>query len=331
MVGIIANPASGKDIRRIVGQALVVGNREKVNIVKRTLIGLYSEGVKEVCMMPDSFGIGQQSVNDLRISYPEVVQGVQILDMPVFNSPEDTTRATSTLLEMGAQVIITLGGDGTVRDVAKESGSVPLLPISTGTNNVLPVFIEGTVAGLAVGRFIASNPDQRKEIVERQKRIDVYVNGEFRDFALVDLVLTNDLDIGSKAIWDAKKILQISVTRTSMEDIGFSAILANIRTILPENSFGATTIIAQNGNKCAYQVTAPIGPGMIESFCLESYKVIHPGERQRVVDSQPAVIALDGERKMILRESDRVEFELSLDGPYFINAGKALATKQIMN
>ena len=81
LVGIIANPTSGKDIRRLVSQALIIGNREKVNIVKRVLIGLHSVGVREVLIMPDRLGIGSQSVHGLKNRHPEVVDGVKILDM----------------------------------------------------------------------------------------------------------------------------------------------------------------------------------------------------------------------------------------------------------
>ena len=80
-IGIIANPTSGKDIRRLVGQALVVSNREKVNIVKRVLIGAHAVGAREVMIMPDRYGIGNQSVHDLKYRFPEVVGNVSILDM----------------------------------------------------------------------------------------------------------------------------------------------------------------------------------------------------------------------------------------------------------
>ena len=39
-VGIIANPASSKDIRRLVAQGRVVPDWEKVNIVRRAMRGL---------------------------------------------------------------------------------------------------------------------------------------------------------------------------------------------------------------------------------------------------------------------------------------------------
>ena len=53
-VGIIANPAASKDIRRLVAQGRVVPDWEKVNIVRRVLIGLQSTGVTKVLAMPDS-------------------------------------------------------------------------------------------------------------------------------------------------------------------------------------------------------------------------------------------------------------------------------------
>jgi len=39
-VGIIANPASGKDIRRLVALGTVFDNQEKLNIDRRILLGL---------------------------------------------------------------------------------------------------------------------------------------------------------------------------------------------------------------------------------------------------------------------------------------------------
>jgi len=77
LVGIIANPTSGKDIRRWVGQAQIVGNREKVNIVKRVMIGLQSAGVREVCIIPDRSGIGRQSVHDLMLRNPQAIISFQ--------------------------------------------------------------------------------------------------------------------------------------------------------------------------------------------------------------------------------------------------------------
>ena len=46
-VGIIANPASGKDIRRLVAYGTVFDNQKKVNIVRRVLLALTAVGLKK--------------------------------------------------------------------------------------------------------------------------------------------------------------------------------------------------------------------------------------------------------------------------------------------
>ena len=58
IVGIIANPAAGKDIRRLVAQGRVVSNQEKSNILRRVFAGLQSQGVDKVIVMPDMAGLG---------------------------------------------------------------------------------------------------------------------------------------------------------------------------------------------------------------------------------------------------------------------------------
>ena len=45
-IGIIANPASGKDIRRLVSYATTIDNNEKVNICKRIVLAAQGLGVE---------------------------------------------------------------------------------------------------------------------------------------------------------------------------------------------------------------------------------------------------------------------------------------------
>ena len=54
LVGIIANPSASKDIRRLVAQGRVVPDWEKVNILRRVLLGLQAVGIGRVVAMPDS-------------------------------------------------------------------------------------------------------------------------------------------------------------------------------------------------------------------------------------------------------------------------------------
>ena len=53
------------------------------------------------------------------------------------------------MVERDVAAIVVLGGDGTHRVVAAHCGDIPLLALSTGTNNAFPELREATVAGLA--------------------------------------------------------------------------------------------------------------------------------------------------------------------------------------
>ena len=152
LVGIIANPASGRDIRRLVAYGTVFDNNEKMAIVRRVLLGLEAVGITQVAYMPErEFGILPRAINGLTGRQQGSTLHTFPLSMPVLATSTDSTRAARMLAEIGAGCIITLGGDGTNRAVARGCGTVPLVPISTGTNNVFPTFLEGTIAGMAAG------------------------------------------------------------------------------------------------------------------------------------------------------------------------------------
>ena len=70
LVGIIANPASGKDIRRLVAYGSVFDNQEKVRILRRVLIGLAAVGVERICYMQDYFGIVDRALSQVDIKIP---------------------------------------------------------------------------------------------------------------------------------------------------------------------------------------------------------------------------------------------------------------------
>ena len=55
------------------------------------------------------------------------------------------------LLELGVKCIITLGGDGTNRAVAKGCGDTPIIPVSSGTNNVFPSMAPDAVTVITLG------------------------------------------------------------------------------------------------------------------------------------------------------------------------------------
>src|ERR1019366_2404755 len=161
-VGVIANPASGRDIRRLVAGASVFGNADKAGMVFRLLAGLGAAGVGRVLMMPASDGLSTTLRRHLhaRRTTPAVdgaaqVPEVEELPIALHGTARDSAVAVELMRREGVAAIVVLGGDGTHRVVAKACGDVPLCALSTGTNNSFPEMREATVAGLATGLVAA--------------------------------------------------------------------------------------------------------------------------------------------------------------------------------
>jgi len=318
-VGIIANPASGKDIRRLVAHATVVNNHEKVSIVRRLLLSLAAAGVERIEMMPDLFGIGSRALDGLR-DRPDILAATSIIDMVVEGNAEDTLVAAQTLRAGGAGCIVVLGGDGTCRVVSRGCGEVPILAISTGTNNVIPTFVEGTVAGSAAA-FVAQHPEvAREQVAYRHKRLVVHLNGREADQALVEVAVVSAAFVGSRAVWEAGSLRQIWVTRAQPTNIGLSSVIGVLRPVDPWQPEGAAVSIGPDKRR----VKAPLAPGAIVPVGAGEVTRILPGRRNPVAGERPAVLALDGEREIVLGQGDHAEVSLELDGPWLVDISRAL-------
>lgn len=312
-VGIIANPASGTDIRRLVAYGSVFNNQEKVRIVRRILLGLQSAGVKQVFFMPDYYGIVQRALDALNID-----MDISPLAFDAKADQRDSMHAAGMLEKEGAGCIVTLGGDGTNRQVAKGTSHVPILPVSTGTNNVFPYMIEGTIAGLAAG-LIATGKVPRKEGTFISTRFEIVVDGQFTDVAIVDAVVCDDIFIGSRALWKMEKIRQIFLNRCSPVNIGFSSIGGMLRAIAPDDPFSMVLELGQNGQT----VTAPVAPGVFETVSVENVRLMKPGEEVALVCS-PCVVALDGEREVEIKKGQRATIRLAAEGPVVVDVNRTM-------
>ena len=319
LVGLIANPASGKDIRRLVAHATTVDNMGKVGIVRRALIGLGASGIRRVAYMPDRYHLVEQALRGLEHSdqaTPELVS----LPVAVTDRSEDSARAAELLREQGAGCILVLGGDGTVRAVSRGAGEVPLLPISTGTNNVLPSFVEGTIAGMAAGA-LARGLVPLERVALRHKWIEVWVNGAARDRALVDVAVLRGRWAGSRAVWQAADILAIAVTRADPATIGISAIVGALQPVGPEEPFGLLVMLRAKAQR---RVTAAIGPGLVRDIGVDEVRQVDIGQAWELPCDEPWMLALDGEREISLRPGDTLRLVWRGDGPWIVAAERVM-------
>lgn len=313
-VGIIANPASGKDIRRLVAHGSVFSNHEKVNIVRRILIGLDAMGIDCVVAMPDAFDICRRAQDGATLSVT-----MQELEMPTQFSQQDTTQAATRMQACGVDCIITLGGDGTNRAVAKAASTLPVLPVSTGTNNVFPYMIEGTLAGMAAAIVAQGLVDASDAIIQRPQ-LDIEVNGEMVDLALVDAVICDERSVASRAIWDVATVRLVVVAQRLSAQIGFMALAGNIPWSAGEDNSGLV-IETHTG---APTVLAPIAPGLVVPVGVRRYAPLKMGG-QVEVPTGACTIALDGERERKIRPCERVVIRLNANGPRVVNPQRVLA------
>lgn len=313
LVGIIANPASGKDIRRLVAYGSVFDNQEKVRILRRVLIGLAETGVKRICYMQDYFGIVDRALSQIDLKIP-----IDALNFKLTGTQEDSTRAARIMKREGAACIVTLGGDGTNRTVVKGSDSIPILPISTGTNNVFPNMVEGTIAGLAAG-LVARNLVPLEEVALPHTKLEVVIDGKMVDLALVDAVVYDGIFVGSRAVWDMEKVRTIFLNRGEPENIGISSIGGLLHPIRPEDPLGLRLELGGNGRS----VSAPVAPGMIRKVSVSRHSVMQIGEEYRIGYS-PSVLALDGEREVEVHKGQEAAIRLGMTGPTVVNVTRTM-------
>lgn len=312
-VGIIANPMSGKDIRRLVAHGSTFDNNEKINIVRRVLLGLDAAGAERVWYMPDTYDITGRAARQVALRCT-----VQPLPMPVLNTPGDSYEAACRLADLGAECIITLGGDGTNRAVARGCAHVPLVPISTGTNNVFPRMIEGTIAGLAAG-LVATGQAPSAQVTRQMPRLDVEIGGERHDIALIDVVLSRHVWVGARALWEPAHVREIVLSRVAAAEIG----MCGLGGLLFPQAVGTNRgvhIVVGHGEA---PVLAPIAPGLIKPVPIASACLIEPGDTV-VLGPTTGTIAVDGEREHELLTPQPVTVTLNPHGPRVIDIDAAM-------
>lgn len=320
VVGFVVNPRSGQDIRRLVARASVFPNTEKVMMLQRVLGALGAVGVDRVVAVADVGGVtgslahAVETHDDGRDSRWPVVD---LLELTMAGGPADTLAATSAVVALGVRAIVVLGGDGTDRLVASVCGDVPMVPLSTGTNNAFAQIEEATVAGLAAGllatgRLAVSDACRRSKVLWVSHR-------ERRELGLVDVAVTTSSAIGARAVWEMEDLTELYVTFADPAAIGLSSIAGLVRPVGRDEPIGLRLSLRADA---ARRVLAPIAPGLVREVGVESVEDLAPA-RLHVLATRTGVIAVDGEREIELR-GEPATIELSLDGPWRLDVPTAM-------
>jgi predicted polyphosphate/ATP-dependent NAD kinase len=220
--------------------------------------------------------------------------------------------------EQGVSCVIVIGGDGTSRVVAKGSGKMPLIPLSTGTNNAFPRFLESTLAGLAAG-YYASRQLSWAEFTVPTKRLNLYRNGVWEDIALVDVAVCDYQFVGARALWEVDRLKELFLTQGQPTNIGMASIGGMVHPIRPQDEAGLYLQLGP-GNRT---VTAAIAPGLVTSVGIHRHEVMHLSARYPVT-FMPSIFALDGEREIVVTATDRWDISLSWEGPRLLDIEKVM-------
>lgn len=313
-LGLAVNPMSGRDVRRLAARATNMTHEAKRDIVARVAAGADAMGVSDIYITREPFQISSGALEHMGLK-----ANIHIVEHPLANDASDTERSMQAFLDAGCGTFVSLGGDGTNRAIVRAAPDIDLVPLSTGTNNVFPVLVEPTVAGMVAGLNACGKlvDAQANGLKKRVKVLHVHTpNGD--DVGLIDAVLLRNDHVGNLLPFDAERIAQILLTRAEPNSIGMSPIGGLIHPVYAEDDHGLLVTTALG----AEPLLAPLSPGLLRRVSVDSVSEI--AFDIAVPFRGPGVIALDGDRDHKLREGENGRVSIRRDGPYVIDVEAAM-------
>ncbi|MBI2717254.1 MAG: NAD(+)/NADH kinase [Rhizobiales bacterium] len=308
-IGIIANPVSARDIRRVIANATALQITDRANIVLRVLSSVKACGVSHVYMMPENGGIRhhvRRGIDRAENQGLDHFPKVEHLDYKISGTVDDTLRAARQMREMGVAAIVVLGGDGTHRAVVSACGDIPIAGISTGTNNAFPEHREPTITGLGVGLAVSGRVPP--EIAFQPNKKLVVRVGDHQEIALVDVAVVTERFIGARALWRTETFRELFVTFADPEVIGMSAIAGLLQPVTRQDGHGLHVRLASEDD-ARLVLETPIAPGYLRRIGIRDYRAM-PIRRKFRPEIGDGSLALDGERELAFNETDDVTIEL---------------------
>lgn len=318
-MGIIVNPRSGGDIRRAVAAAGRSTIEDKASIVRRIVLGARAAGTSTIVVNHDPHQIVRRATETIRD-----VRLVTVTSNLCFTE-EDSTRAAVAMRDAGCAAVAVLGGDGTNRAVAKGWPDIPVIPVSTGTNNAFPRFIEPTVAGTALA-MVAQGIVPIGQVAQAAKLVHITISGDDvvpPDIALIDAVAVADPYVGSLELFDPDTMQLAVLTRADPAAIGFSAVGGLLDPLGEHDDAALLVRFVPTAGHDGPVLRAPTAPGHHDTIGIGEVRRLRLGERVRV--DGLVLLAFDGERKRRVPAGQAAELEVRRDGPLVIDPHAVMA------
>ena len=310
-IGILVNPMAGRDVRRVAARASTVTFEAKRDAVARIAAGADALGVDAIHVVEDPFRVAT-----VALQWMPLKARVHVLAAPVSHGAADTEAAIAGFAERGVGVVVSLGGDGTHRDIARQQRDITLVALSTGTNNVFPVLAEPTVAGMVAA--LAAKDLLPPELMPRCKLLHVALANGQRDLAVVDAAFLADDFIGNMRPFAAAKLRQLLLARAEPDAIGTSPIGGFLEVVEDADDCGLLVRMGAGGR----DLNVPLSPG--------HFGRVSVADVQRLPFDVPAVfqgrgvLALDGDRRHRLDNGSPAHVVVRRDGPRVVNIAQAM-------
>lgn len=310
-VGICVNPMAGRDVRRLAARASTQTFEAKRDAVARIAAGADAAGATDIFIAQEPFRVASRA-----LEWMPLEADVHILKTPIKMDASDTDAAVRAFLDRGVRAIVSLGGDGTNRAIAWAAAGasgpagVDLVPLSTGTNNVFPVLVEPTVAGIAAA--LAARGLVPERLRPRCKVLRVAFTDGARDIALVDAAHLADDFIGNMRPFDAAKLRQLLLTRAEPDAIGMSPVGGCVQVVEADDDHGLLLVMGEGRT-----ISAPVSPGLFRDVSIKSAEVV-PFDTP-VIFRGNGVLALDGDREHKLNASRAAHIRIRRDGPRVVD------------
>ena len=302
---------AGRDVRRLAARASTMTFESKRDAVARIAAGADAAGVTDIYIAEEPFRVATTA-----LQWMSLKARVNVVKTQLRHDATDTEAAVRAFLGKGVGTVVSLGGDGTNRAIARTASDIDLIPLSTGTNNVFPVLAEPTVAGIAAG-LSARGELEGSGLKSRCKVLHVEFSDGRRDVALVDAALLADDVPGNFLPFDPGKLRQILLTRAEPDAIGMSPVGGYLEVVTAQHDHG---LLVHMG--AGREVAAPLSPGLFKSVSVASVSKM-PFDVPVHFRSR-GVLALDGDRDHKLGDGRTAHVTVRRDGPRVVDIGAAM-------
>jgi len=318
-LGLCVNPMSGRDVRRLAARASNMTHEAKRDIVARVAAGADAVGVTDIYIAQEPFRIAS-----LALAHMNLRARVHCLDLAIRNDASDTETNVRAFVDAGCDTLVSLGGDGTnralVRALGQDNARVRLMPLSTGTNNVFPVLVEPTIAGMAAGLHACGLVDDQAPGLQQQAKVlHVFRDNCAIDVGLIDAVLLRNDHVGNLLPFAAELIEQMVLTRAEPSGIGMSPIAGLLQEVGAAQDAGVwVQLDPAQANTAPDRFVAPLSPGLFGAVAVRALSEVPLG--QKLDFSGPGVLALDGDRDHKILVGQTLQVQVRRDGPWVLDA-----------